>query len=282
MRGFSELCGSWKTNWTRLRRRANAPPAPGPVSVSPNRRTVPEVAGIRPTSIRPVVDLPEPDSPTRPSVSPRAMSKSTRRTACRRRAGWPTRRFSAKVLVRSRTATIGSASGAASASGPQGLQGPAAAVARGSSLRPCERDRDGPDGSGDPRRATARTRLVEAQQRRRPLAAGRQGLGTARAESTAGDVERRVGDAAGDRLQPAGRSFEATEWRPAARRCTDASASRTALSPGAVSITWPAYITATRSANWAITPRSWVIRITDMPSSRLQVASGAAGSATGS
>ena len=37
---------------------------------------LPLVAGISPTSMRPVVDLPEPDSPTSPSVSPGAICEA--------------------------------------------------------------------------------------------------------------------------------------------------------------------------------------------------------------
>ena len=39
--------------------------------------TVPAVGGCRPRTALPIVDLPEPDSPTRPTVSPGAMSKLT-------------------------------------------------------------------------------------------------------------------------------------------------------------------------------------------------------------
>ena len=41
----------------------------------PSNRTAPAVGSIRRNSRRPVVDLPQPDSPTRPSVSPRAIVK---------------------------------------------------------------------------------------------------------------------------------------------------------------------------------------------------------------
>ena len=42
---------------------------------TPSNRTAPAVGSIRRSSRRPVVDLPQPDSPTRPSVSPRAIDK---------------------------------------------------------------------------------------------------------------------------------------------------------------------------------------------------------------
>ena len=42
---------------------------------SPSKRTRPAVGSIRRSSSRPVVDLPQPDSPTRPSVSPAPIAK---------------------------------------------------------------------------------------------------------------------------------------------------------------------------------------------------------------
>src|SRR5438270_3700382 len=75
----------------------------------------PEVAGRRRTMTRPSVDLPHPDSPTRPSVSPAAMVRSTPSTA------WTTPRPSrlppvGKYLTSFSTltrglATVGSAAG---------------------------------------------------------------------------------------------------------------------------------------------------------------------------
>src|SRR2546428_1114781 len=50
---------------------------------SPNH-TSPAVGSMRRRMQRPVVDLPHPDSPTRPSVSPFRMSKDTSSTACTR------------------------------------------------------------------------------------------------------------------------------------------------------------------------------------------------------
>ena len=48
---------------------------------SPSKRTAPAVGSIRRSTRRPVVDLPQPDSPTSASVSPRAISKLTSSTA---------------------------------------------------------------------------------------------------------------------------------------------------------------------------------------------------------
>ena len=50
---------------------------PGPAS-----RTLPSVGGMMPATMRPSVDLPQPDSPTRPTTSPRATVRSTSSTAC--------------------------------------------------------------------------------------------------------------------------------------------------------------------------------------------------------
>ena len=62
---------------------------------------------------RPVVDLPQPDSPTRPSEPPRGTSNDTPSTACT----WPTvlrtspEDFTGKYIFRLSTVMIGSASG---------------------------------------------------------------------------------------------------------------------------------------------------------------------------
>ena len=82
--GFSDVIGSWKTaprcclrtvrrNWAEPRsmslpRTATSPPTEA-------------CAGSRPSSDRPSTLLPEPDSPTRPRISPRRMSRLTPRTA---------------------------------------------------------------------------------------------------------------------------------------------------------------------------------------------------------
>ena len=43
----------------------------------PPKVIVPEVTGARPSTARAMVDLPEPDSPTRPTVSPGATCSDT-------------------------------------------------------------------------------------------------------------------------------------------------------------------------------------------------------------
>ena len=57
-------------------------------------RTSPLVGSSRPSAKRPVVDLPQPDSPTRPSVRPRSSVSDTPATASTVRAGASSRRAS--------------------------------------------------------------------------------------------------------------------------------------------------------------------------------------------
>src|SRR5215204_4625152 len=78
--GLSDEYGSWNTTrrsaTTRLRCLSDIE-----VMSSPCSLTVPAVGGCRPTTALPIVDFPEPDSPTSPRVSPGAMSKLTPSTA---------------------------------------------------------------------------------------------------------------------------------------------------------------------------------------------------------
>jgi hypothetical protein len=78
--GLSDEYGSWKTT----RRSATCVLrclSDIDVMSCPCSSTRPDVGGCRPSTALPMVDLPEPDSPTRPSVSPGAMSKLTPSTA---------------------------------------------------------------------------------------------------------------------------------------------------------------------------------------------------------
>src|SRR6267142_1309367 len=65
-------------------RRARSERLSSVVTFLPWKDTSPEVGSISRRIVRPVVDLPQPDSPTRPSVSPGRMSKETSSTACTR------------------------------------------------------------------------------------------------------------------------------------------------------------------------------------------------------
>ena len=78
--GLSEEYGSWKT--TRRSATSRLRCLSGMCVMScPCSFTVPDVGGCRPRTALPIVDLPEPDSPTTPRVSPGAMSKLTPSTA---------------------------------------------------------------------------------------------------------------------------------------------------------------------------------------------------------
>ena len=64
-RGSRLLIGSWKTIWNSLRRRRSSSPFRVAMSV-PSTMTLPSVGGSRLRIALPRVDLPQPDSPTRP------------------------------------------------------------------------------------------------------------------------------------------------------------------------------------------------------------------------
>ena len=69
IRGLSDAYGSWKIICILSccsRAFAGARPASG----APRQKRSPSVSGSRPTASRPSVDLPQPDSPTRPTTSP--------------------------------------------------------------------------------------------------------------------------------------------------------------------------------------------------------------------
>ncbi|MNI78284.1 hypothetical protein D3C73_1346450 [compost metagenome] len=80
MRGFSAVAGSWKTTETE-RPNCLRMAAFRLMAGFPWNKTLPDVGGWSPTSTDASVDLPQPDSPTMPTVSPRLMVKSTPSTA---------------------------------------------------------------------------------------------------------------------------------------------------------------------------------------------------------
>ncbi len=69
-RGLSEFAGSWNTMAVRRRSAFRSARRPSETA-SPSSTTWPPEIGSRPRSARPSVDLPDPDSPTIPIVSPR-------------------------------------------------------------------------------------------------------------------------------------------------------------------------------------------------------------------
>ena len=81
LRGFSDEYGSWKI--ICISRRSALSSAPLMLAISrPSNVIEPLVGSIRRISSRAVVDLPQPDSPTMPSVSPSRTSRSMPSTAC--------------------------------------------------------------------------------------------------------------------------------------------------------------------------------------------------------
>ena len=80
-RGLSEANGSWNTICSRLRRLRSARSGRA-VRSSPSNRMRPPDGSTSRRIVLPKVDLPQPDSPTRPIVSPRAISSDTPSTAC--------------------------------------------------------------------------------------------------------------------------------------------------------------------------------------------------------
>ena len=80
IRGFREAYGSWKIICIRRRmRRSGAPNMP---TISwPSNWMLPSVTPTSRITARAKVDLPQPDSPTRPTVSPRRTSRVTPSTA---------------------------------------------------------------------------------------------------------------------------------------------------------------------------------------------------------
>lgn len=81
MRGLRELYGSWKMSFIFWRAHVRSSPL-SLVKSSPSRMTSPEVGSVRRKMHLPVVDFPQPDSPTMAKVSPRWTSKEASSSAC--------------------------------------------------------------------------------------------------------------------------------------------------------------------------------------------------------
>ncbi|CNT71706.1 Uncharacterised protein [Salmonella enterica subsp. enterica serovar Bovismorbificans] len=82
IRGLSDASGSWKIIWISLRTSRHSS-AFMPNRSFPSQATLPSVAFTRPIMARANVDLPQPDSPTTPSVSPSYRRSVTPSTAFR-------------------------------------------------------------------------------------------------------------------------------------------------------------------------------------------------------
>ena len=104
---FSDAYGSWKTICISRRNRRSSREETPKRSVD-SKWTPPEVGSSSRSSSRASVDLPEPDSPTSPTVSPRLSTSETSSTALtmRRERGPPSR----KCRLRWSTTTSGSPS----------------------------------------------------------------------------------------------------------------------------------------------------------------------------
>ena len=89
--GLSEVIGSWKIIAMPVAAQIGQRRSPAPQQVLAVEGELPPCAprraGSRPISASAVSDLPQPDSPTMHSVSPRSSARSTPRTACSRPAG---------------------------------------------------------------------------------------------------------------------------------------------------------------------------------------------------
>ena len=214
---------------------------------------------------RPVVVLPLPDSPTRPNVSPSSIEKltsSTARTTVRLRRNSPLPRANSFTRLRtSRSAIRGQVRLTA---------GPAAAAV--------DRRRSALAAATD-RALTAAVQVALHRRGRRrdrltpgcAVGHGLEAIGTARRE---GAARRQLAERAArcPESPAAARPARRPASTPSARACTDASDRRTARATGASSTMRPAYITATRSAISATTPRSWVMSSSARPHPLLQLA----------
>ena len=181
-------------------------------------------------SRRPSVDLPQPDSPTRPSVSPRATVRARRR---RRRA--PCRPGRCRAARRRTGKLLGQAARRRAASVMPRLQRTDARRARGS--------------------APTATSGGVARRGRRRRRSGQRGAKRQPAGIVAG-----AGDRARDRRRAASPATSASRGIAAQQAArVGMRGARRIASTGAVSTTRPAYMTTTRSAISATTPRSCVM-----------------------
>ena len=80
LRGSSEETGSWNTIWICLRKARSWARGNSKIG-SPRKITWPPVGSYRRRMVRPAVDLPQPDSPTKPRVSPCFSEKEMPSTA---------------------------------------------------------------------------------------------------------------------------------------------------------------------------------------------------------
>ena len=199
------------------------------VSSTPLNRIDPADGSSSRRTHRPAVVLPEPDSPTRPSVSPTPTLNETPDTACTTR--WSTRNprewRTWNTLTRSVTSSTGS-----------GID----------RHRPVQLL--GPD-------AGRLSRLERTQLRQRLRCTRLWAWGHRGAKAQPGGRPQHVRRRAGDRDQP--RRARAPAGTPSRPRVYGCEHSRNSDSTSPRSTARPAYMTCTRSTTRATTPRSWVI-----------------------
>ena len=194
-----------------------------------------------PEIIRPSVDLPQPDSPTRPSVSPRSIVSDTLSTACTGRVstGAPKR-----AAMRS----------------PSDTRGRNIFETRSTLRKAALMPRAPSPDDGSARRAYRRRRAADRWRRARPpfRSASRRGTPAADAERRRRPRNlRRLASGSRARGQGAEQSLGVGMTRSRSTR---------AVGPSSTSL--PAYMTAMRSASDETVARSWLIQIIAAPVSR--------------
>ena len=245
---------------SRRRRRSSSPVTW--VMSRPSNRIVPSVGVSRRNTARPNVVLPDPLSPTRPSVSPVPIDSDTSSTALRNFVVRPQNplRPTGKRIDRCSTST--SASSTARSAPLARCAGAGVDV-----LTPRPR-RSQPTGRTRPR--TAANRRHGARRSGRAARASRRGTAASRARSATRTQHPAGGTneirwAALDRHQPRASRRRVAACCAAAPPNTGGRVGRRGRRPAATSTIWPAYITATRSHSPATTPRSCVISSTERP-----------------
>ncbi len=173
---------------------------------APSKRTRPAVGSISRSTSRPSVDLPQPDSPTTPSVSPGRSVRSTPSTARTAPLARPNSRAHREVLDQALAL--------------------AAAARRSCGRLPAEPRPAAHRGRAAPASRPARWRVARPSRQRRRVASAQRASanGQRGGEAAAGRAAQRVGHLALDRGQPRAARRAAAGSSRAARRCRDAAA----------------------------------------------------------